>query len=274
MTVYLENGNTISFRRINGKPKEYIPYTYLIGWSKENKWYYGVEYRKSGRIANPKNLWTIYKTSSLIVKRFYAKHGDPDVIQIRRTFRDANKAYIWEQKVLRRLDVQHKSHFLNIKNTTGKRLTDINEGSFKQGQIPWNKRLKLDLSVEERKKYSSIKSKEERLLTSIRNKNRFANTELREEYKSRTIEQFANTILRERHLLGCLGNNPAKGSVWINKDGVNKRISNTNIEEYLISGWSNGRIISEEQKIIMRENRVTIKDPKTGRFLKKESRCK
>lgn len=33
------------------------PYTYLIGWSKHNKFYYGVRYAKN---SNPKELWITY----------------------------------------------------------------------------------------------------------------------------------------------------------------------------------------------------------------------
>jgi len=89
----------------------YIPYTYLIGWSHINKWYYGVEYSNSKKIANPKNLWTIYFTSSNIVKKFREEYGEPDVIQIRKIFTKGNrkerqiKASLWEHKVLSKIDI-------------------------------------------------------------------------------------------------------------------------------------------------------------------------
>jgi hypothetical protein len=38
----------------------YLPYTYLIGWSKLNLWYYGSQY---GKKAHPSNLWRTYFTS-------------------------------------------------------------------------------------------------------------------------------------------------------------------------------------------------------------------
>jgi hypothetical protein len=38
-----------------------ISYTYLIGWSKLDKWYYGVRYASN---CNPDELWVKYKTSS------------------------------------------------------------------------------------------------------------------------------------------------------------------------------------------------------------------
>lgn len=55
-----------------------IPYTYLIGWSWLDKWYYGLQH---GRNAHPDNLWTTYFTSSPIVRDFRVEHGEPDIVQ-------------------------------------------------------------------------------------------------------------------------------------------------------------------------------------------------
>ena len=60
-----------------------IPYTYLIGWSKLNKYYYGVRYAKN---CHPSDLWTKYFTSSKYVKQFREENGEPDIIEIRKTF--------------------------------------------------------------------------------------------------------------------------------------------------------------------------------------------
>jgi hypothetical protein len=35
----------------------YQPYTYLIGWSEHDLWYYGCEYGRWRKTANPENLW-------------------------------------------------------------------------------------------------------------------------------------------------------------------------------------------------------------------------
>ena len=86
------------------------PYTYLIGWSKFNKWYYGVQY---GKNANPKNLWVTYFTSSPIVSNFRLNFGEPDVIEIRKTFDNEISAQLWESKVLQKLDVLKDSKWLN-----------------------------------------------------------------------------------------------------------------------------------------------------------------
>lgn len=90
-----------------------IPYTYIIGWTSQDKFYYGVQYSSK---SNPSNLWKSYFTSSKYVKRFRKEYGDPDVIQIRKTFKTANEARIWESKVLRRMKVIENDRFLNKTN--------------------------------------------------------------------------------------------------------------------------------------------------------------
>lgn len=89
-----------------------IPYTYLIGWSNLDKWYYGVRYSKK---ANPEDLWKTYFTSSKIVKEFIEANGNPDIIEIRKTFNSHIKAKNYEDKVLRRLKVNKSDKWLNIK---------------------------------------------------------------------------------------------------------------------------------------------------------------
>jgi hypothetical protein len=87
-----------------------IPYTYLIGWSDHNKFYYGLRH---GIGCHPNELWKTYFTSSKYVKKFSQEYGDPDVIQIRKTFNCAKKARLWEHKVLRRINAKNKINFLN-----------------------------------------------------------------------------------------------------------------------------------------------------------------
>jgi hypothetical protein len=87
-----------------------LPFTYLIGWSVHKKFYYGVRYGKS---ATPASLWTSYFTSSIFVHEFRAVHGEPDIIEVRKTFTAATDARMWEFKVLRRLHVSTSSMWLN-----------------------------------------------------------------------------------------------------------------------------------------------------------------
>jgi hypothetical protein len=91
------------------------PYTYRIGWTKLNVYYYGVRYAKD---CHPDDLWVSYFTSSKYVDEFRQLHGEPDVVQVRKVFRSVDAAREWEHKVLRRMKVIHRDDFLN--KTDGK----------------------------------------------------------------------------------------------------------------------------------------------------------
>ncbi|WP_407306221.1 NUMOD3 domain-containing DNA-binding protein [Acinetobacter sp.] len=87
-----------------------IPFTYLIGWTKHKKFYYGVRY---GKDAHPTTLWNTYFTSSKDVAEFRLQNGEPDIIQVRRTFKNTDKAKEWEVKVLQRMHVARSETWLN-----------------------------------------------------------------------------------------------------------------------------------------------------------------
>lgn len=103
---------------------KYIPYTYLIGWHNPSigldYWYYGCEYGRYGKhnnkIANPSNLWSTYFTSSKVVQYMRIWHGEPNIIEIRKTFDDESKAREWERKVLTKLNVAKSTKWLNRTN--------------------------------------------------------------------------------------------------------------------------------------------------------------
>lgn len=88
----------------------YRPYTYLIGWSKLDIWYYGVRFAKT---AKPEDLWVSYFTSSKHVKQLRKHHGEPDVVEVRKTFTSVPLAQQWEHKVLRRLKVTSNPRWIN-----------------------------------------------------------------------------------------------------------------------------------------------------------------
>jgi hypothetical protein len=93
----------------------YTPYTYLIGWSEHRIYYYGVRFSKK---CHPSDLWKTYFTSSKYVKQFREEHGEPDIIQIRKTFKDSKSAILWEEKVLKRINAIKSEMWLN-KNVSG-----------------------------------------------------------------------------------------------------------------------------------------------------------
>lgn len=87
-----------------------MAYTYLIGWSNLDKWYYGVRYAKQ---CDPNELWKSYFTSSKYVKEFRNIYGEPDIVKVRKQFNDSIKARQWESKVLKKLKVVNNKKFLN-----------------------------------------------------------------------------------------------------------------------------------------------------------------
>lgn len=95
----------------------YQPYTYLIGWSKHNKYYYGVRY---GKNCNPNDLWVSYFTSSVLVKEYRTNFGEPDIIQIRKTFDDAASARKWEHNVLVKMKCLAENKWLNQHDASDK----------------------------------------------------------------------------------------------------------------------------------------------------------
>ena len=92
----------------------YSPYTYLIGWTREGKYYYGVRYAKN---CTPSDFWTCYFTSSKEVSKYRDVYGEPDIKQVRKTFDTASAARLWEQKVIRRLEAVKSDKWLNKGNS-------------------------------------------------------------------------------------------------------------------------------------------------------------
>ena len=88
----------------------YQPYTYLVGWSKHNMWYYGARYAKG---CNPDDLWVTYIRSSREVAKKLLEIGEPDIIQIRKRFKTALLTRLWEANVLLKMNVTEKKEWLN-----------------------------------------------------------------------------------------------------------------------------------------------------------------
>ena len=87
-----------------------IPFTYYIAWTNLDKHYYGVKYAIG---CNPSDLWTNYFTSSKLVEQYRQEHGEPDIIEVRKTFDNSLDAVMWEKNVLMKLDVVNNDRWLN-----------------------------------------------------------------------------------------------------------------------------------------------------------------
>ena len=89
------------------------PYTYLIGWSNLNLWYYGAKWADG---CHPSDLWVKYFTSSTKVSDLRRTHGEPDVVQVRKVFNDKFKARMWEFRVINKIGAIKSDKWLNRGN--------------------------------------------------------------------------------------------------------------------------------------------------------------
>ncbi len=87
-----------------------IPFVYLIGWTKLDKWYIGCRYAEG---CSPKNLWQNYFTSSDYVEEFRKEHGEPDSFEILKESNTSKEALDFEKEKQREFDVINNDRFLN-----------------------------------------------------------------------------------------------------------------------------------------------------------------
>ncbi len=120
------------------------PYTYLIGWTKHDKWYYGVRFAKN---CHPKDLWITYFTSSKYVKKFRKEYGEPDIIEVRKIFSCSQKAREWETKVIVKMNIVESENWLNKTDNTNKFFHEGTRDSFSEEH-----RKNLSIAASKRKR--------------------------------------------------------------------------------------------------------------------------
>ena len=91
--------------------QKYLSYTYLIGWSYLDQWYYGVRTTQNRKIEFDVIIY--YPTSSNYVKGMIKEHGNPDVIHIDKTFKLKEEAKAYEYKVLQEHQVRKNNWWIN-----------------------------------------------------------------------------------------------------------------------------------------------------------------
>lgn len=116
MSIYISKHHPSLYLNLPHIMEDRTPYTYLIGWSKHNIWYYGCQY---GKGVHPSNLCVKYFTSSSKVHEFINQHGTPDIVQIRKIFNSVHKCCKHESTVLKRIRAVKQSKFLNRTDRAG-----------------------------------------------------------------------------------------------------------------------------------------------------------
>ena len=123
------------------------PYTYFIQWSNTGMKYYGVRYAKN---CHPSDFWVSYFTSSDTVAEYVQEHGNPDIIQIRKTFDNTNRARVWEHTVLKRLAVIKRNDYLN--KSDSKSIDPAASSKARSGVAPGNKGLPQSEEIKQKKR--------------------------------------------------------------------------------------------------------------------------
>lgn len=120
--------------------QKYTPYCYLVGWSRYDKYYYGVRYAEKTKCfytagCHPDELWKTYFTSSEYVTEMRKLYGEPDIISIRKTFTNKHSAINWEKRVITRLGAIRNNKWLNKGNRGAILMDDITKEKIRKGNI-------------------------------------------------------------------------------------------------------------------------------------------
>ena len=98
----------------------YQPYTYFMRWSKHDRQYYGVRYSQELNYRTPEeDLGHKYKSSSIYVKEFIEKNGEPDILYVDEKFNTAEEARAYEMNFLRENNVVNDDRWLNRTDSPG-----------------------------------------------------------------------------------------------------------------------------------------------------------
>lgn len=253
------------------------PYTYLIGWTDLDRWYYGVQYGKS---SHPSNLLTSYFTSSEVVKQFLVEHGDPDVVQVRKTFSDSKKARQYEHTILRRMCVKSSDRWLNQTDNISFSIESCRKGSTvaksnHNGKVGF---LRDEFDVK-RSEWASNAAKHLHEIhpggvltekkTQAGKTTGNINVLTQRGWFARTPEQHsvdskrAGNTNKERQTGIC---NPIyahkrsewssaagkrhKGKYWIFKDGSKKLVCEAELYKYVTNGWISPRLEKEQHNAL------------------------
>ena len=138
---------------------EYLSYTYLIGWTEHDRWYYGVRWTQKRKIEF--DIGIHYFTSSKYVKEMIANYGNPDLIHIDKIFACKKEAREYETKVLKEHKVRNSYWWLN--RMEGKSIPPMNGKN--------NPSHSSNLSEEDKKKMSERVSGENNPMFGKRGKN-------------------------------------------------------------------------------------------------------
>lgn len=188
------------------KRLEVFAFTYRILWSNTGISYYGVRYSQNCSV---NDLWTTYFTSSKHVQQYRELHGEPDIIEIRKTFTLKADALRWESLVLKRLKIPHNEKWLN-KIVGGKLDGSVNKGRKQSKEVIENRKKYLvgkpgrcsgyTVPIERRERISTTMKHKLSLLTSEERKDRMLKSCLKKSCRTKELHQKISNSLKGRKL--------------------------------------------------------------------------
>lgn len=216
--------------------KTTIPYTYLIGWSKHNLWYYGVRFAKG---CNPDDLWKKYFTSSEIVAQKRKELGEPDIIQVRKKFLTEVDAKRWEDNILLSIPNEKRKHWLNQTFSSFRGVVFTDTIRKRIGETSKGRECKLKTREKIAKKLTGIKRSEETKKKNSEHRKQVIANKGNPGLASMHSEE-AKEKVREQNRIRNKENPPNKGRIWIHKENNRKMIHPTEFEKYELDGWIKG----------------------------------
>lgn len=242
------------------------PYTYLLGWKNLNLYYYGVRYSKN---CHPDELLVNYFSSSKVVQKMINENILPDIVEIRKTFKSPGKARIWENKVLRRLNVINDNKWINKTNNIsikpqpgksnpmygrsgnkhplfGKTLSEetrhkigqksrLKKGNMPEGFSEKMRKINTGRKHSEESKNKISKALEGRSFTKKHKENISKN--------HANVSGQLNPMYGKKHSKALIKKwqKERKGKMWITNGSAKKLVSKKESKKYLLDGWRLGR---------------------------------
>lgn len=218
-----------------------LPYTYFIKWTGQNKWYYGVRYAKG---CHPSEFWNKYFTSSTHVKKLLNEFGNPDVIQIRKTFSSAEKAIVWEKKVLEKMKVLKRDDSLNMNIA---------------GSIVISPEMYMNIAQKRKSSRSSYNNWDQ----SKEKNSMWGNCWITNGIMSKVVKKdtvipngwYAGRVIDLSKRKNDAPSSNIKNSIWITNGIKNKRI---NPVEIILSDWYKGHTVKDKNAIKGSANTIWI----------------
>lgn len=220
--------------------KKYIPYVYFVCNRTTGLKYIGVEYGKTAKVANPKNLFTEYFTSSSAVKKLIDLYGKEDFyIKILHTFpNDPESAILMESKYFPL--IKKRTDYLNMTYSSGiMDLRTCSKAGKIGGTVVKEKKVGIFRNEKERLEWASMGGKIG-AQTQIKNKIGIHGHTKEERIKYASMGGQKSGKFRDSEFqseMGKRGGPANKGFIWITDGKISRKYTKKEQQEKSIEDF-------------------------------------